>query len=79
MLDSLLPLLRCPFDPQRHTPLQRFDDTLICPACQARFRIRHGIPVLVPDDAILPPDIRLPAQLAARHGDSPAGTPSKSS
>ncbi|MDW8243391.1 MAG: hypothetical protein RMJ88_09285 [Thermogemmata sp.] len=67
MLDQLLPYLRCPFDPHRRTPLLRSDDALQCPACSARFRIRNGIPVLVPQDAILPVGIRHHAQLAARH------------
>lgn len=70
ILDPLLPLLRCPFDPQRRTPLHRCDDTLLCPACHARFPIRNGIPVLVPQDALLPPNTRHAAQLAARHANT---------
>ena len=67
MIDQILPFLRCPFDPHRQTPLQRDEDTLLCPACAARFRIRNGIPVLVPWDAILPEGARHHDQLPPRH------------
>jgi|LakMenEpi03Aug12_release.lakeMendotaPanAssembly.Ray.scaffolds.fasta_scaffold872884_2 uncharacterized protein YbaR (Trm112 family) len=55
MLESALPLLRCPIDPKRESLLTRDDMTLVC-ACLVRFPIRQGLPILLFDEAELPND-----------------------
>lgn len=51
---ELLDILRCPLDPS-HTRLDLENDRLICQRCRLRFRIKDGFPVLIVDDAELPP------------------------
>jgi uncharacterized protein YbaR (Trm112 family) len=63
MNDAFLAVLRCPLDPQRQTPLARQDQHLVCEACRVRFPIKHGLPVLVPDEAEWPEGIREARQL----------------
>lgn len=53
MTDAILPILRCPIDPARQSPLEREDQHLVC-SCGVRFPIRNGLPILVPDQADLP-------------------------
>jgi uncharacterized protein YbaR (Trm112 family) len=51
---DLLELLACPSDD--HAPLREersgAGDVLVCTACESRFPIRDGIPVLLADDAV---------------------------
>ena len=51
---DLLDILRCPLDPSR-TRLVPDGDHLACERCALRFRIKDGFPVLVVEEAILPP------------------------
>lgn len=51
---ELLEILRCPMDPSR-TRLQMVDQSLVCERCCLRFRIQDGFPVLVVEEAELPP------------------------
>ena len=51
---QLLEILRCPMDPS-HTRLRMEDNSLICERCRLRFRIQDGFPVLVVEEAELPP------------------------
>lgn len=51
---DLLEILRCPLDPSR-TRLELDGDNLVCQRCRARFKIKDGFPVLVAEEAILPP------------------------
>jgi len=53
---QLLESLRCPLDPHHHARLEEAEDALVCQRCRLRFRIKDGIPSLIPEDAILPPD-----------------------
>jgi hypothetical protein len=53
MLDSALPLLRCPIDPARVSTLTRDDMALVC-ACGVRFPIRQRLPILLAGEAELP-------------------------
>ncbi len=54
-------ILTCPACDER-PPLQLSADTLICDVCGRAYIIRDGIPVLLPDEAILSvPDNALPA------------------
>lgn len=63
MNDTFLALLRCPLDPQRQSPLTRHDQHLVCETCRVRFPIKHGLPVLVPDEAQWPEGIHNTHQL----------------
>jgi len=57
-VDELLTLLRCPIDPAREATLTRDGQTLVCSGCAVRFPVKHGLPVLVPDEAQLPAGVR---------------------
>jgi uncharacterized protein len=50
--DELLRILACPLCV---TPLSQIGDRLICDACGRRYPIREGIPILLVDEAELPP------------------------
>jgi uncharacterized protein YbaR (Trm112 family) len=51
---ELLEILRCPLDPSR-TRLSLEGDHLVCERCRLRFPIKDGFPVLVVEEAELPP------------------------
>ena len=51
---DLLDILRCPLDPS-HTRLRLEGERLVCERCALRFRIKDGFPVLVVEEAELPP------------------------
>jgi uncharacterized protein YbaR (Trm112 family) len=51
---ELLEILRCPLDPSR-TRLNLEGDQLICERCRLQFPIKDGFPVLVVEEAELPP------------------------
>jgi uncharacterized protein YbaR (Trm112 family) len=50
----LLNILRCPLDPS-HTALTLEAERLICQRCGLRFKIKDGFPILVAEEAELPP------------------------
>jgi uncharacterized protein YbaR (Trm112 family) len=52
---ELLEILRCPMDPSRTTHLLLEDASLVCERCRLRFKIQDGFPVLVVEEAELPP------------------------
>lgn len=53
MLDEeLLQILACPVDKE---PVRQEGDRLVCTACGRRYPIRDGIPVMLVDEAELPP------------------------
>ena len=66
---ELLEILRCPLDPSR-TRLLLEGDHLACERCALRFKIKDGFPVLVVEEAILPPGCdsvsQLPCQKEAK-------------
>ena len=51
---DLLAILRCPMNPSR-TRLLLDGDRLVCERCVLRFPIKDGFPVLVVEEAELPP------------------------
>ena len=51
---ELLEILRCPLDPST-TRLTLESDHLICQRCGLRFPIKDGFPILVVEEAQLPP------------------------
>lgn len=65
---DLLDILRCPMDPS-HTRLALEQDHLICERCKTNFKIKDGFPVLIIEEAELPPGCasveQLPCQQAA--------------
>lgn len=52
--EDLLTILRCPLRPS-DTRLVLDGDFLRCERCTLRFRITDGFPVLVAEEALLPP------------------------
>ena len=68
---DLLEILRCPLDPSRRLELE--DDNLVCQRCRLRFKIKDDFPVLVAEEAILPPGYDSQEQLPCRqHRTDPA-------
>lgn len=51
---ELLAILRCPLSPSK-TRLVLEGERLVCERCNLRFHIRDGFPVLVAEEAELPP------------------------
>ncbi len=51
---ELLEILRCPMDPSR-TRLALQEGRLICERCRLQFKIKDGFPVLIAEEAELPP------------------------
>lgn len=51
---DLLDILRCPLNPSS-ARLQLRDDHLECNRCALRFLIKDGFPILVVEEAALPP------------------------
>jgi len=62
---ELLGILRCPLDPSR-TRLELDGDHLVCQRCRLHFKIKDGFPVLVAEEAILPPGCDSLEQLPCR-------------
>jgi uncharacterized protein YbaR (Trm112 family) len=59
---QLLDILRCPMNPSR-TRLRVEGDALVCEQCAVRFAVKDGFPVLVIEEATLPPGCDGVAQL----------------
>lgn len=51
---DLLDILRCPMDPS-NTRLTLEGDHLLCQRCALKFKIKDGLPILVVEEAELPP------------------------
>jgi uncharacterized protein YbaR (Trm112 family) len=69
---NFLHYLRCPLDPTHQATLAHSDHQLICSGCNVAFPIRQGLPILVAEEAQLPPGYndlnQLPCRRrAARH------------
>jgi uncharacterized protein YbaR (Trm112 family) len=71
---DFLEILRCPMDPRRQSRLVEEGDRLICQNCGMKYKIKEGFPVLVPEEAELPPGVDSLEQVPARHT---AETPGK--
>lgn len=52
--DDLLEILRCPLDPS-HTRVRPEGERLVCQRCGLRFPIKDGFPVMIVEEAELPP------------------------
>lgn len=64
---DFLDILRCPMDPRRQSRLTEEGDRLICQGCGMKYKIKDGFPVLVPEEAELPPGCESLEQVPARH------------
>jgi uncharacterized protein YbaR (Trm112 family) len=65
---ELLDILRCPMDPSR-TRLALQDGHLLCQRCALRFGIKDGFPVLVVEEAELPPSCESLGDLPCQRED----------
>jgi uncharacterized protein YbaR (Trm112 family) len=63
---ELLEILRCPLDPS-HTRLSLEGERLVCQRCRLQFPIKDGFPVLVVEEAELPPGCESVSQLPCQH------------
>lgn len=70
MDDAFLAQLRCPIDPERKATLSRDEQRLVCDGCSAHFPIKHGLPVLVPDEVELPAGMREVSQLPCQRREN---------
>jgi uncharacterized protein len=52
---ELLTLLRCPLSPTQEATLVEDEGRLVCQRCRLAFPIRDGFPVLIVEEATLPP------------------------
>ncbi len=59
---DLLDILRCPLDPSK-ARLRQQNDYLECDRCALKFKIKDGFPVLVVEEAELPPGCESLGQL----------------
>ena len=60
--EDLIAILRCPLNPSQ-TKLTLDGDHLRCDRCALRFKIKDGFPVLVVEEAELPPGCESIGQL----------------
>src|SRR5262249_2218863 len=71
---ELLAILRCPLSPSK-TKLVLEDNHLICERCYLKFKIKDGFPVLVAEEAKVPPGCeslgQLPCQLEGQKSIGP--------
>jgi uncharacterized protein YbaR (Trm112 family) len=68
---DLLEILRCPLDPSR-TRLTLEGDRLVCERCRLRYKIKDGFPVLIVEEAELPPGCDSLDQLPCQREQKPA-------
>ena len=65
---EFLEILRCPLSPSR-TRLVFKDAKLVCERCALRFAIRDGFPILVAEEAELPPGCESLSALPCQKAD----------
>jgi uncharacterized protein YbaR (Trm112 family) len=68
---DLLAILRCPLSPST-TRLVEEENHLLCERCAVRFQVRDGFPILVVEEAELPPGCESVNQLPCQQGKVPA-------
>jgi uncharacterized protein YbaR (Trm112 family) len=66
---DFLEILRCPLNPSR-TRLVLKDGKLCCERCALRFAIKDGFPILVAEEAELPPGCESLADLPCQNGSN---------
>jgi uncharacterized protein YbaR (Trm112 family) len=70
---DFLEILRCPLNPSR-TRLQQANGKLVCERCDPRFAIKDGFPILVAEEAELPPGCESLSDLPCQKAEAPAET-----
>jgi uncharacterized protein YbaR (Trm112 family) len=65
---DLLQILRCPLNPSQNRLLLQ-DGKLVCERCRLRFAIKDGFPILVAEEAELPPGCTSLADLPCQRSD----------
>jgi uncharacterized protein YbaR (Trm112 family) len=73
---EFLAILRCPMSPSR-TRLLLEADHLVCERCALRFKVKDGFPVLVVEEAELPPRCESLADLPCQKEITAGKEPSK--
>jgi uncharacterized protein YbaR (Trm112 family) len=68
---DLLDILRCPLDPS-HTKVSLVDEKLVCQRCGLKFGIKDGFPVMVVEEAELPPGCTGLQDLPCQRSQKPA-------
>lgn len=68
--EDLLAILRCPLNPSL-ARLVADADRLRCEQCDLRFRVQDGFPILVAEEAELPPGCESISQLPCQIAKSP--------
>jgi uncharacterized protein YbaR (Trm112 family) len=68
---ELLAMLRCPLSPSR-TRLVLEDQQLVCERCRLKFPIKDGFPVLVVEEAHLPPGCEGTSDLPCQRDSKPS-------
>ena len=68
---ELLEMLRCPWDPARSARLVQTENQLVCERCGLRFQVRDGLPVMIVEEAELPPGCRGLTDLPCHAAGSP--------
>lgn len=69
MDQALLDILVCPVT---RSKLRLEGDALVAQVGGLRYPIRDGIPVLLPDQAMLPPDVKSLDEFRAKYAPKPA-------
>jgi uncharacterized protein len=69
---DLLDILRCPLDPS-NARLRQHNDNLECDRCALKFKIKDGFPVLVVEEAELPPGCQSTSQLPCQREPKQTG------
>lgn len=70
---DLIEMLRCPLDPS-HTRVEASDQGLICQRCRLTFPIKEGgIPCMLVEEAILPPNCTSIKDLPCQQQPTPTG------
>lgn len=64
---ELLEILRCPMDPGRKARLNLVNAQLVCERCGLTFPVKDGFPILVVEEAQLPPSCDSLQELPGRH------------
>ena len=70
---DFLEILRCPLNPSR-TRLQQANGKLVCERCDLRFAIKDGFPILVAEEAELPPGCESLSDLPCQKTETDAET-----
>lgn len=66
---QILNILRCPLT---HSRLQQQGDFLVAEVGGLRYPVRDGIPVMLIEEAVLPPEVKSLDELRQKYGKQPS-------